>query len=53
MGTLFAEMSSWMALTWYTVMKTAFKTNYMESESVGIFIIKILIVVDTNDYATV
>ena len=25
-GTVFTEMSSWTALTWYTVMKTAFKT---------------------------
>ena len=27
MGTDFPEMSSWTALTWYTVIKTAFKTK--------------------------
>ena len=42
MGTVFAEMSSWAALTWYTVMKTGFKTKNMKSESFGIFIIKIV-----------
>ena len=40
MGTVFAEMSSWIALTWYTVMKTAFNTKNMKSESYGIFIVK-------------
>ena len=39
----FAEMSSWIALTWYTVMKTAYKTKYIyENESAGIFIMKFL-----------
>ena len=33
------EMSSWKAIKWYTVMKTAFKTKSMKSES---FIMKIL-----------
>ena len=30
------------SLAWYTVMKTAFKTKSMKSESLGIFIMKIL-----------
>ena len=42
MGTVFPEMSSWTGLAWSTVMKTAFKTKDMKSESVGIFIMKIL-----------
>ena len=42
MGTVYAEMLSWKALTWYIVMKTAFMTKNMESESFGIFIIKFL-----------
>ena len=42
MGTVFAEMSSWTALAWYTVMKTAFKTKSMISESFEIFFMKIL-----------
>ena len=42
MGTVFAEMSSWTALTWYKVTKTALKTKNMKSESFGIFIMKIL-----------
>ena len=33
MGIVFAEMSSWTALAWYIVMKTAFKTKSMKSES--------------------
>ena len=41
MGTVFADMSSWAALTWYAVMKTAFKTTNMKTESFGIFIMKI------------
>ena len=40
MGIGFEEMSSWTALTWYTAMKTAFKTNVMKSEYFGIFIMK-------------
>ena len=42
MGAVFAEMSSWAALTWYTEMETACKTKNMKSESVSIFIIKFL-----------
>ena len=42
MGTVFAEMSSWTALTCYKVMKSAFKTKNMQSESFVIFIMKIL-----------
>ena len=42
METVCAEMSSWKSLTWYTVMKTAFKTKNMKNESFGIFIIKFL-----------
>ena len=30
----FAEMSSWTALSWYTVMKTAFKTQKYEKRIV-------------------
>ena len=33
------DMSSWKAIKWYTVMKTAFRTKSMKSES---FIMKIL-----------
>ena len=32
MGTVFAEMSSRTALTWYKVMKIAFKTKIMKSD---------------------
>ena len=39
MGTGFAQMSSWPALTWYTVIKTAFKTKNRKRESFCIFII--------------
>ena len=42
MGTVFEEMSSWTALIWYTVMKTAFRSKNMKSESFGIFIRKII-----------
>ena len=42
MGTVFKEISSWTALTWYTVMKTEFKNKNMKSESFGILIKKIL-----------
>ena len=42
METVLAEMSSWTTLTWYTVMKTAFKTQNMKSELFGIFNMKIL-----------
>ena len=42
METVFAEMSSWTALTWYEVTKTAFKTKNIKRESFGIFIMKIL-----------
>ena len=38
---LLVEMSSWTALTWYTVTKTALKTINMKSESLRIFIMKI------------
>ena len=31
-GNSFAEMSSWTALTWYTVMKTAFKPKNMKKQ---------------------
>ena len=40
-GTVIAEMSSWIALTGNTGMKTAFETNNMKSKCFGIFIIKI------------
>ena len=40
MGIVFAEISSWTALTRYTAMKTAFKTNVMKSEYFVIFIMK-------------
>ena len=42
MGTAFAKMSSWTALTRYTVMETVFSINNMKNESFGIFIMKIL-----------
>ena len=35
-------LSSWTALTWYTVMKTAIKAKNMKRKSFGIFIMKIL-----------
>ena len=35
-------MSSWTALTWYTVVKTAFKTKNRKSKSFGILIMKFL-----------
>ena len=38
----FAEMSSWTALAWYTVMKTAFVTKSMKNESFGFSIVTIL-----------
>ena len=42
-GTVFAELSSWTALEWYTVMKTAFKTKNTKRESKKIFFsIKVL-----------
>ena len=41
MGTICAEMLSWTALTWYTVLKTEFKTKNMKNESFGSFIMKI------------
>ena len=52
MGTVFVEMSSWKALTGFTVMKTAFKTKNMNSEFFGIFIIKFvnLRVIEENVY---
>ena len=34
MGTVFEEMSSWTALTWYLGMKTAYKTKYMRKKYV-------------------
>ena len=43
-GTVFAEMSSWAALTCYTVMETAFKTKTIKRKSVGIFIMKIVFI---------
>ena len=42
MGKVFAEMSSWTALAWYTVMKTAFRTKSIKRDSFGNFIMKIL-----------
>ena len=42
MGPVFAEMSSYTALTWYTVMKTPFKLKNVKSESFGTFIIKLI-----------
>ena len=41
MGIVFTEMSSLIALPWYTVMKTAFRTKNMKNESFGI-LMKIL-----------
>ena len=41
MGTVFADTSSWTALTWYIMTKTALKTKNMKKESFGIFIMKI------------
>ena len=40
MGTVFAEMSSWAALAWYTDNEDAIKTTNMKSESFGIFFMK-------------
>ena len=40
--TIFAEMSSWTAVTWQTVMKTAFETKNMKRKYFGIFIMIIL-----------
>ena len=38
MGTVFAEMSSWIALTcMYTVMKTAHKNKYMNSDFLDLY----------------
>ena len=37
-GIVFAKMSSWTDLTWYTGMKTAFKTKIMKNESFGILL---------------
>ena len=42
MGTDFAGMSSWTALTWKRGMKTVFKTKSMRSQYLGTVIIKIL-----------
>ena len=42
MGNVFADISSWTALTWFIGIKTAFKTTNIKSESFVIFIIKIL-----------
>ena len=42
MGTVFAEMSSFTALTWHNGIKTAFKTKYMRSIYFRIFVMKIL-----------
>ena len=52
MGTVFTEMSSWKALTGFTVMKTAFKTRNMNSEFFGISIMKFvnLRVIEENVY---
>ena len=36
---VFAEMSSWTPLTWYTFIKTVVKTNNIKRQSFGIFII--------------
>ena len=51
MGTVIEEISSWTALTWYTVMKTEFKTKNIKSESFGIFIKKILNLKLIDEYA--
>ena len=42
MGRGFAEMSSWTATSWYTVMKTALITKNMKSKSFVICIKKFL-----------
>ena len=42
MGTNFAEISSWTALTRHLGLKTAFYTKYMKSKHIRIFIIKFL-----------
>ena len=42
MRTVYAEMSSWTALTGFTVMKTAFKIKNVKSEIFFIFIMKFL-----------
>ena len=41
-STVSAEMSSWTALTWNIVIKTAFQTKNMKIKNIGNFIIKIL-----------
>ena len=35
MGTVYADMSSWTALTGFTVMKTAFETQTMKANIFG------------------
>ena len=42
MGKVFTEMSPWTAFTCYTVMKKAFKTKNIKSESFENFMMKIL-----------
>ena len=42
MGTVFVEMSSWAALSWYAVTKKEVKTKNIKIESSRIFITKIL-----------
>ena len=37
-GTVFAVMSSWIALTWHPMMKTTFLTKYMKSIYIKIFL---------------
>ena len=51
MGTIFAEMTSWTALTSYIVIKTAFKTKIIKSESVGNFVMNILNLRVIEEYA--
>ena len=50
MGTVFAEMSSWTALTWYKVIKTEFKAKNMNSESFRILNIKFFRVIEEYVY---
>ena len=46
MGTVVSEISSWSALSWHT----GRKTKNMKSKYFGIFIMKILIVIEANAY---
>ena len=42
MGTVFAAMSTWTALTWHTVIKPEFKNKNVTSKTYGIFNMKII-----------